>query len=233
MKLRWFFASLTLLPVHFAAAQPVSCQTHDSNCFKRELNELANLNKENHSYHRARELLFQLVDARRDDRGFKFVECVYSHKIFRYATPGIPDNGVNTEHTFPQSRLKRYPRFDESKSDLYHLFPTEIGINSMRGNLPFAELDSGERTGDSLRLNGQGFEPPEEHKGRVARAIFYISTTYNIPVENREEEVLRDWNKQFPVDDYEAERSDRVKEAQGNENPFVLDPELVDRIKDF
>src|SRR5690606_30052777 len=120
-------ASLCLLPAGFAFAQKaVSCKPSDgSRWYKKGLNIIGNTNKLSLGYHKAREFLFQVVDAQKRDDGTKFVECVYSHQIFRIVTSGIPNGGVNTEHTFPQSRLKRYPRFEESKADLYHLFPTE------------------------------------------------------------------------------------------------------------
>ena len=45
--------------------------------------------------------------------------------------------GVNTEHTWPQSKGAR----DEPlRSDMHHLFPVRDEVNSSRGNLPYGEV---------------------------------------------------------------------------------------------
>jgi deoxyribonuclease I len=77
------------------------------------------------------------------------------------------------------------------------------------------------------------FEPPEEHKGNVARAMFYFSSEYNKHIDPAEEAVLREWNKLDAVDAAEIERNRRISAVQGNENQFVLHSELADRVADF
>ena len=47
------------------------------------------------------------------------------------------------------------------------------------------------------------------------------------------EQTLRRWHQQDPVSRHERDRARRVARWQGNENPFVLFPGLVDRIGDF
>jgi endonuclease I len=49
----------------------------------------------------------------------------------------------------------------------------------------------------------------------------------------REEEVMRRWHEQDPVDEWELERDARVARLQGNHNPFIHCPSLVERIVDF
>ncbi len=38
------------------------------------------------------------------------------------------------------------------------------------------------------------------------------------------------WNEEFAVTDFEKRRNDRVKELQGNRNPFIDHPEFVEAI---
>ncbi|MEK2688079.1 endonuclease I family protein [Bdellovibrio sp. GT3] len=164
---------------------------------------------------------------------------------FRRGEPGpdkIPDNTViNVEHTWPQSRFsRRFPK-DTQKSDLHHLFPTDSQLNSIRGNQWFGEVHEDTQTlkcpvsrfgvgeGDSDEV----FEPPQEHKGRVARALFYFSLRYDLYIPPDQEVVLRRWNTENPPDAEEIERNNQIFAAQGNRNPFVDYPTMVDSINDF
>lgn len=172
-----------------------------------------------------------------------FVRDVYCERDYRAmgfvgreATPSI-----NTEHTWPQSRFTgRYPT-NMQKSDLHHLFPTDSEMNSIRGNFKFAEVDQPVRAlkcpiAKLGHVQGQSdyyFEPPVNHKGNVARALFYFSVRYQISIDQDEEEFLRRWNRMDPVDEAEYVRNDQIMQLQGNRNPFVDHPELADRIANF
>jgi hypothetical protein len=180
-----------------------------------------------------------------------FVKDVYCQKEFTDADfkhsklgPGVtPEETVlNVEHTWPQSRFSS--RFDTNtqKSDLHHLFPADTKMNSIRGNMTFGEVDHDisdvpcpqSRMGT---VNGQGgthrFEPPAVHKGNVARALFYFSVRYSIHIDPREEAFLRKWHREDPVDDADRARNEKIMKIQGNRNPFIDYPELVDSISDF
>jgi deoxyribonuclease-1 len=63
--------------------------------------------------------------------------------------------------------------------------------------------------------------------------MFYIATTYSLPIDNAEESVLRKWNKEHPVTENELERATRITEVQGNHNPFIAHPRWADLILDF
>jgi endonuclease I len=77
------------------------------------------------------------------------------------------------------------------------------------------------------------FEPPTVHKGRVARALFYFSVRYDIPLDPEEEAYLKKWNAEQPVDQEEITRNEEIYKAQGNRNPFIDYPELASLIADF
>ncbi len=164
-------------------------------------------------------------------------------------------NVINTEHTWPQSRF-RVSGADKSyqKSDLHHLYPANKERNSTRGNYPFGEvgriaerknpsctlstlgyLSGGVELGfmNGQRMNALYFEPPDAHKGNVARALFYFSVRYELPIGNTQERFLRKWHKEDPVDGAERRRNQIIYEAQHNRNPFIDTPELADLIVDF
>ncbi len=211
------------------------------------------------SYTTARQQLYGFVDLRNDS-----VRCVYTGSRFFYngsvssSIDAANANTFNAEHTWPQSY------FNENlpmRSDLHHLFPTWNNVNSARGNFPFEEIPDSETatwwgpnktstTSDpALSIRDQysesasgRFEPREDHKGNVARAMFYFWTIYrtnsamvNDPQGNEAffngmKNTLYQWHLADPVDAVELQRSNRVASVQGRDNPFVLDSTLARRI---
>lgn len=177
------------------------------------------------------------------------MRCVYTGK--EIDTNAIPDPTVmNTEHTWPQSKFnERVPM----KTDLHHLFPTLAKVNQVRGNLPFADIADNQTSGwwrsatrerqipasATIDLYSEStndvFEPREDHKGNVARAMIYFWVVYgddNISSNWIKSQLgtLARWHVEDPISDDERNRNQRIKALQGNENPFVLDESLVARV---
>ncbi len=155
----------------------------------------------------------------------------------------IPDNSViNIEHTWPQSKFSTALSKEMQKSDLHHLYPTDSKMNSLRGNYPFGEVvretketycKSGASFGDPSHGAGPVFEPPTDHKGNVARSIFYFSVKYDMTIDPNQEATLKKWNSQDPVDEQELDRNEEIFKIQGSRNPFIDYPELANQIADF
>lgn len=142
---------------------------------------------------------------------------------------------LNIEHTWPQSKgAKELP----ANSDMHHLFITSKESNSKRANLPFcnAEYDYWQLEGSIHGFDQYAqdcFEPQDLHKGNVARALFYFSVRYDLPINKDEEAVLREWNELDPVDNREIERNKIIQSLQGNSNPFITHPHYSKVIQDF
>lgn len=202
-------------------------------------------------YDMARKLLmgtFYLVETD-DGYGVKDLYCdsVKSTDDFRGgASPGpgkIPNaNILNIEHTWPQSKFSSRFNKGMQKSDMHHLFPTDSKLNSTRGNHNFGDVvrdtqnfhcPTTARFGKGERSNKDLFEPPDNHKGNVARALFYFSTRYKISISDDEEASLRQWSKEDPIDQEEIDRNQFIYQHQGNRNPFIDFPNLEDTIADF
>ncbi len=195
---------------------------------------------------RAKKELFGNIYLERDSEG-RFVRDVYCGFIIRknVGPNRIPNNNeMNTEHTWPQSKgAKREP----ARGDLHHLYPTNSRANSARGNHPFGEVNGKDATElCPLSQRGSiinpktgntsgtyGFEPPKEHRGNTARAMFYVSARYGYRISSIEEFYLRKWHKDDPVDSEELRRNEGIQEIQGNRNPFIDFPQVVSRINDF
>ncbi len=183
-------------------------------------------------YHESRQVMFADID-NHDGR----VQDVYAGRSI--ATQGIPDargpQGMNTEHTRPKSAGVRDIA---ALSDLHHLYPADTLANAKRSSYPFGEVErviwqKGESKLGYDKNGREVFEPPEAHKGNVARSEFYVSTIYDLKIPDQEESVLKSWNKLDPVDAAEIERNAEISSYQENRNPFVDAPELADRIDDF
>jgi deoxyribonuclease-1 len=204
-------------------------------------------------YDRARKHMFGKLHLETNLSGEYTVKDVYCEKYFTDEDfgragnigPGIiPSNGsiLNCEHTWPQSRFtSRFPN-ELQKSDLHHLYPTDSQMNSHRSSLQFGEVgkDAEKLKCSQNRLgheaSGKGgvvFEPPVAHRGNVARAIFYVAARYKMKVGGAQEATLRKWNHEDPVDAAEQLRNDQIEDLQGNRNPFIDFPELVDRVSVF
>jgi len=252
------------IPLSESCNMPIYKEIFDNDLKNMELiNKLHEITGENYSslgYDTAKDYLFEDIDMVDGQN-----QCVYSG---RWHSVG----SLNCEHTWPQSQLERK---EPMKSDLHHLYTTENRINSSRGHLRFANIiDHVDEYSDfddygqcdtskpdyycSKRLLNGGddgiFEPADQHKGNVARAIFYFAVRWGnmsgeindviAPFINEDMKLtLIKWNKLDPVDDRERLRNDKIEgwifnedgsktfsKLQGNRNPFIDCPELLDRI---
>ncbi|MDN5280595.1 MAG: hypothetical protein PWR01_4560 [Clostridiales bacterium] len=157
-----------------------------------------------------------------------YIECIYTGKIVK--ADKMPKSSVlNIEHSWPQSKGAK----GIAKADLHHLFPTDPIANSTRGSLPFGPVSHPSWAEGGSECDGDTFEPRKKYRGNVARALFYFSVRYDKKIGRDEEEALRKWCSEDPVDANEKARNDRVERIQGNRNPFIDHPEFVDRITDF
>jgi len=162
-------------------------------------------------------------------------------------------NGINAEHSYPQSKGAGN---GPPRSDMHHLFPSRVAANSARGSMPFGEVndnvtdlwfyktiqtsvDPSITIRDKYSEAGSGrWEPREQVKGNIARAIMYFYTMYKEQADNADPnffdlqvEALCEWHYLDPVDQLEWERTFMIAQRQSDKpNPFVLDCSLASRI---
>jgi endonuclease I len=162
----------------------------------------------------------------------------------------------NREHLWPKSWWGGATGPDQHH-DLFSVVPTDGFVNNVRANLPLGETEApdytstnGSRRGPcavpDAPLDAICFEPTNTLKGDFARVYFYQATRYEgefaccdeqavsrADIKPWQEAMLRRWHEADPVDEAERERNERVFARQGNRNPFVDLPSLVERIADF
>lgn len=205
------------------------------------------------SYKDARDIMYRELYNKNDS-----VFCVYTgHRV--YLDPNTGDavayvfrngdaDGINCEHTYPQSLGARE---GNARSDMHHLYPTRVAVNTTRSNLPFGEIDDNEtlrwfyQNIDMNQIPSQHidlysewsksrFEPREDHKGNVARAIFYFATIYRQQADlayfEEQRAELCKWHSLDPVDEREWTNNQTIATYQSNKpNPFILDCTLAYR----
>lgn len=159
---------------------------------------------------------------------------------------GNPDDW-NREHVWAKS----HGDFGTSTgpgTDVHHLRPTDVSVNSTRGNKDFD--NGGEELSEAPGnfTDDDSYEPRDEVKGDVARMILYMAVRYdgddgfadlepNDQVDNGSApnigrlSVLKEWSAGDPPDDFEKRRNQVIfDDIQHNRNPFIDHPEWVGEI---
>ncbi|MFO6498532.1 endonuclease I family protein [Bacillus sp. z60-11] len=153
----------------------------------------------------------------------------------------------NREHVWAKS----HGDFGTSKgpgTDLHHIRPSDVQVNSARGNLDFDEGGSAYPGAPDNFYDGDSWEPDSRVKGDVARMIFYMAVRYegddghpdlemndktgngSLPFHGKMAVLLK-WNQEDPVDDLERRRNNIIYERyQHNRNPFIDHPEWAEEI---
>lgn len=197
-------------------------------------------NNTNSSYDDSKDVLFQTLDNTGGN-----VTCVYTGQVYNVGYNYNGSNNPNTEHTYAQSWFSS-SESSKKKSDLHHLFVTNSVVNSSRGNYPLTNVANHSSATvyytstprQSYRGNSSGgymvFEPADQFKGNIARALLYFNTRYSgqsLVQQNVDMlPVLVQWHVADPPDAAEITRNTGVYNYQHNRNPYVDHPEFVGRI---
>ncbi|MEW2487145.1 endonuclease [Streptomyces sp. NPDC048411] len=133
-------------------------------------------------------------------------------------------------------------------TDIHHLRPEDVTVNSIRGNKDFDNGGSAVSGAPGNYTDGDSFEPRDAAKGDVARMILYMAVRYegddafadlepNEKVNNGSApnigrlSVLKRWSQEDPPDTFEKRRNDVIfDQYQHNRNPFIDHPEWVESI---
>jgi len=184
------------------------------------------------------------VDEDMQDTGS--VRLLYSGETSPKDNNGGGADNWNREHVWAKS----HGDFGTSQgpgTDLHHLRPTDVSVNSTRGNLDFDNGGSEVEGAPGNYVDEDSWEPRDEVKGDVARMIFYMAVRYEsgdmVDLEVNDEvdngsapfhgkvSVLKQWHEEDPPDEFEQRRNERIQANwQDNRNPFVDHPEWVESI---
>ncbi|MCQ4209194.1 endonuclease I family protein [Streptomyces longispororuber] len=153
----------------------------------------------------------------------------------------------NREHTWAKSHGD-FGEVTGPGTDLHHLRPADVQVNSIRGNKDFDNGGSAVSNGGGSLTDSDSFEPRDADKGDVARMILYMAVRYdggdgfadlepNESVNNGSNPymgklaVLKQWSDEDPPSAFEEKRNQVIYDTyQHNRNPFIDHPEWVDAI---
>lgn len=152
----------------------------------------------------------------------------------------------NREHVWAKSHGD-FGTSPPAGSDAHHIRPSDVQVNSTRGNLDFDNGGSSVNNCPGCKVDSDSFETRDDAKGDVARMIFYMAVRYeggsgepDLEVVDRVNtypdpehgklSTLMEWHSQDPVDDFEMNRNEVIYSYQENRNPFVDHPEFVEDI---
>lgn len=187
-----------------------------------------------------------LKDVDEDTQDTSSVRLLYSGTTSPKSNNGGGVDNWNREHVWAKSHGD-FGTSNGPGTDLHHLRPTDVTVNSARGNLDFDNGGSENSEAPGNYADGDSWEPRDAVKGDVARMIFYMSVRYeagdmvDLEVNDRvgngsapymgRVSVLKQWSQQDPPDAFEQRRNERIyANWQGNRNPFVDHPEWVESI---
>jgi endonuclease I len=165
----------------------------------------------------------------------------------------------NREHLFPQGFFNNSDALP-MVSDIHTVVPTDGFVNNGRSNYPFGIVSNtntsyanGSKwgTGNNYGYTNRVFEPIDEFKGDIARAMLYFAVRYEDnwndsgweapdaspynPLNGTSDQfyetwfinAMLDWHAADPVSQRELDRNDEAYNFQGNANPFVNHPEYA------
>lgn len=187
----------------------------------------------------------------RDERGY-FIDRYSAESEWEMSTSqGAAGTGMNIEHSFPKSWWGKTEV--QAYKDLYNLMPCKSKINSTKSNYPMGKVVSGDK-GNGWTKVGKGtdgkwyWEPADPWKGDFARGYMYMATAYQDYnwVGEQALQILQQgayptlqkwayklyiqWAKADKPNALEIKRNNDVAKIQGNRNPYVDFPNLMEYV---
>ncbi|MGO4603083.1 endonuclease [Terrabacter sp. 2YAF2] len=188
-----------------------------------------------------------LKDTDQDPGNSNDVIEVYSGRSIAKSDNGGGVDQWNREHVWAKSHGD-FGTVNGPGTDVHHLRPEDVTVNSTRGNLDFDNGGSAVAQCAGCLSDGDSFEPRDAVKGDVARMIFYMAVRWDggdgfadlepddhvgngtAPAIGKMS-VLKQWNLQDPPDAFEKRRNQVIFDTwQHNRNPFIDHPEWVSAI---
>lgn len=179
----------------------------------------------------------------------------YSNETYMFVERGKSVAGTNIEHSFPKSWWGGTET--QAYKDLFNLMPSDRAANNQKSNYGMGVVTQtsgkGYYNNDCIKVgdSGMGFkvwQPSKYWQGDFARGYMYMATAYQDYVwasneaksslEQNEWPTLQKWAytlyikwaKEDPVNEIEVKRNNAVYSIQGNRNPYIDFPNLMEYV---
>ena len=172
---------------------------------------------------------------------------IYSGRSIARSSNGSGVDDWNREHVWAKSHGD-FGTATGPGTDLHHLRPEDVSVNSARGNLDFDNGGTAVAQCSGCTADSDSFAPRPAARGDVARMIFYMAVRYeggdafaNLEVNDSvgngtapyigKLSVLKAWAAADPPDAFEKHRNEVIYSTyQHNRNPFIDHPEWITSI---
>jgi endonuclease I len=169
---------------------------------------------------------------------------IYSGRSISKTLNGGGVDDWNREHVWAKSHGD-FGTATGPGTDIHHLRPEDVTVNSARGNLDFDNGGTSVAQCSGCTADSDSFAPRAAVRGDVARMIFYMAVRYegddgfaNLELNNSvgngtapyigKLSVLKAWAAADPPDAFEKNRNEVIySQFQHNRNPFIDHPEWV------
>ena len=176
------------------------------------------------------------------------------HLIYRdISFPAVPYDNTNTWDRADLWPLERgIPRSTDGHTDVHSKAPADSTVLNRQGALFFGECGTvelldiciqPEEVAQDCFTDDKIWMPPANVRGDIARALFYSQLRYENELDLQLVDCppfvdgefgylsqLLQWHQDDPVDDVELARNNRIcSRWQGNRNPFIDFPQLVEQ----
>lgn len=179
----------------------------------------------------------------------KYVDCSYSTDLAVYNEPfDWTAMDWSREHTYPHSWMPSFPADNPEKpeyNDQHNLYPArQTNVNALRCNYPLGDVVTATTSYNGCKLGTDAagnkvFEPRSAHKGRAARALMYMATSYHSPATSwafpnpigncsgtainygQDQYTVKKWHFDNPPTNFDIARNDFLDSLQTNRNPFA------------
>ena len=175
----------------------------------------------------------------------------YSNEKRKFGSKGSVVSGMNIEHSFPKSWWGGSST--QAYKDLYNLMPSDAKANSSKSNYGMGVVVKASYENGCIKVGdgADGFkvwEPSEHWKGDFSRGYMYMATAYqDYKYDNNEAKhslttgaypTLKEWAyklyikwaKEDRPDEQEINRNEEVYKIQGNRNPYIDFPNLMEYV---
>lgn len=162
-------------------------------------------------------------------------QCFYTKKEFTKKSPLLvesfiyPKSGMRDHLSCGTDRQckRESPDYLKMISDLHNLVVAKSSLALKLNSSTFGILDQSIEPDEfGMRARFHLIEPSNDIKGDVARVIYYMHKTYELPIRGNVSDFLI-WNESDPPSAEEIARNDLIESIQGARNPYVDNPSLM------
>jgi deoxyribonuclease I len=154
---------------------------------------------------------------------------------------------IGIEHIYPTTAMARHAachnrmqcresknlEFMRMEADLHNLYPVWQTVITHRYDFRFGLVNGEDWRFDDCDLEWKSgiIEPRQIARGNIARAMLYMHSRYDIPVDSASLALFKVWNRIDPPSKQEKVRNNRIERLQGNRNPYIDKPSLAEQQK--